>query len=354
MTHKERVIASFRHQQPDRTPYVIGFTQKSLAAMEQHFGGRDFLSLIDNSVYGVAAKPGPKDHWIDENTWQDEFGVQWDRSIDRDIGNVCNRVLPDRDLSKLELPDPHDPAKFEGFAEACEAGKDRFVQFGIGFSLFERAWTMRGMDTLFMDMIEAPGFVHELLDAICDYNVALVEQAVKYEIDAVHFGDDWGSQRGLLMGPKLWEEFLKRRGQGSRKVRDDPFLRHGAGGVPAAYRDRPGLLQPIPARGHGPLRDEAPLRRPPQLLGRRQHTEAPALRNGGRGARGSSAAHCGSGQGRRVHLCSGARHPRGRETREHHGDDRDRERVTEGWGGRRGERVPEAGVHGIQLAGRRG
>ncbi|MDI9586586.1 MAG: uroporphyrinogen decarboxylase family protein [Acidobacteriota bacterium] len=211
MTHKERVIASFRHQQPDRTPYVIGFTQKSLAAMERHFGGRDFLSLIDNSVYGVAAKPGPKDHWIDENTWQDEFGVQWDRSIDRDIGNVCNRVLPERDLSKLELPDPHDPAKFEGFAEACEAGKDRFVQFGIGFSLFERAWTMRGMDTLFMDMIEAPGFVHELLDAICDYNVALVEQAVKYEIDAVHFGDDWGSQRGLLMGPKLWEEFLKPR-----------------------------------------------------------------------------------------------------------------------------------------------
>ena len=211
MTHKERVIASLRHQQPDRTPYVIGFTQKSLAAMERHFGGRDFLNLIDNSVYGVAANPGPKDQWIDENTWQDEFGVQWDRSIDRDIGNVCNRVLPDRDLSKLDLPDPHAPGKFEGFAEACAAGKDRFVQFGIGFSLFERAWTMRGMDTLFMDMIEAPGFVHELLDAICDYNVALVEQAVKYEIDAVHFGDDWGSQRGLLMGPKLWEEFLKPR-----------------------------------------------------------------------------------------------------------------------------------------------
>lgn len=211
MTHKERVIASFRHQQPDRTPYVIGFTQKSLTAMEQYFGGRDFLKLIDNSVHGVAANPGPRDQWIDENTWQDEFGVQWDRSIDRDIGNVCNRVLPDRDLSKLDLPDPHDPAKFQGFAEACEAGKDRFVQFGIGFSLFERAWTLRGMDTLFMDMIEAPGFVHELLDAICDYNVALVEQAVKYDIDAVHFGDDWGSQRGLLMGPKLWEEFLKPR-----------------------------------------------------------------------------------------------------------------------------------------------
>jgi uroporphyrinogen decarboxylase len=41
--------------------------------------------------------------------------------------------------------------------------------------------------------------------------VALVEEAVKYDIDGVHFGDDWGSQRGLLMGPKLWERFLKPR-----------------------------------------------------------------------------------------------------------------------------------------------
>ncbi len=179
--------------------------------MREHYGNDDFLGLIDNAVQGVAPAPGPKDHWPDENTWQDEFGVQWDRSVDRDIGNVCNRVLPERDLENLEMPDPADPAKFEGFAESCAAGNGKFVQFGIGFSLFERAWTMRGMDTLFMDMLEAPDFVDALLDAICDYNVALVEQAVKYDIDAVHFGDDWGSQRGLLMGPELWARFIKPR-----------------------------------------------------------------------------------------------------------------------------------------------
>jgi uroporphyrinogen-III decarboxylase len=27
--------------------------------------------------------------------------------------------------------------------------------------------------------------------------------------DCVHFGDDWGQQRGLLMGPELWRDFLK-------------------------------------------------------------------------------------------------------------------------------------------------
>jgi uroporphyrinogen decarboxylase len=159
----------------------------------------------------VGAAPGPKAKWPDQNTWQDEFGVQWDRSVDRDIGNVCNLLIPERDLSGLELPDPHAPDKFKGLAEQCARGQGRFVQFGIGFSLFERAWTMRGMANLFEDMIDDPDFVDVLLDALCDYNVALVQQAVKHPIDSVHFGDDWGSQRGLLMGPKLWRRFIKPR-----------------------------------------------------------------------------------------------------------------------------------------------
>lgn len=210
MNNKERVIASFEHRQPDRTPYTIGFTQKAAAAMTARYGD-SFWPLIDNALHGVAARPGPKDQWLSETLWQDEFGVQWDRSIDRDIGNVCNCVIPERSLDKLEMPDPLDPAKFEGLEESIAAGDGKFVQFGIGFSLFERAWTMRGMENLFMDMIEAPEFVDELLDVICDYNVAVIEQALKFDIDAIHFGDDWGSQRGLLMGPRLWERFLKPR-----------------------------------------------------------------------------------------------------------------------------------------------
>ncbi len=208
MTNRERVYASYAHQQPDRTPYFIGFTQKAMAAMVAYCGNDDFLAEIDNCFHVVQVNPGPKDEWLDESTWQDEFGVQWDRSVDRDIGNVCNCLIPERSLDDLELPAPHAPEKFEGFSDRCAEGKDKFVLFSIGFSLFERAWTLRGMETLFMDMVEAPEFVDELLDAICDYNVTLVQQAVEYEIDGVHFGDDWGAQNGLLMGPTLWERFL--------------------------------------------------------------------------------------------------------------------------------------------------
>jgi uroporphyrinogen decarboxylase len=60
-----------------------------------------------------------------------------------------------------------------------------------------------------MDFIENPAFAHELLGAIGDFQLAQVQEALKYDIDAVYFGDDWGSQRGLIMGPALWREFIK-------------------------------------------------------------------------------------------------------------------------------------------------
>jgi uroporphyrinogen decarboxylase len=191
----------------------MGLTQRAHDTMVERYGNDDYLKLIDNSIHGVHARPGPKDTWLSETVWQDEFGVQWDRSIDRDIGNVCNCVIPDRNLDRVGFPDPAAPDKFAGFAEAVAAGQQqgKFIQFSLGFSLFERAWTMRGMENFFLDMVEAPAFVDELLDTLCDYNVALVKRAVEYDIDAVHFGDDWGSQRGLLMGPKLWERFIRPR-----------------------------------------------------------------------------------------------------------------------------------------------
>jgi len=210
MTSKERVIAALRHRQPDRTPYCLGLTHKAREAMNERYG-EAWSSQVRNDVHGVSAKPGPKAGMVSETIRQDEFGVQWDIRVDKDIGVVCNCLLPDRNLDRLELPDPRDPAKFDGFDQACAAGQDRFVQFGIGFSLFERAWTLRGMENLFLDMIEAPAFVDELLDRLCDYNVALATRAVAYPIDAIHFGDDWGSQRGLLMGRDLWERFLMPR-----------------------------------------------------------------------------------------------------------------------------------------------
>ena len=60
MTNRDRVYAAFTHQQPDRTPYMIGFTQKALTAMAERYGDGEWRTQIDNCATGVAASPAPE------------------------------------------------------------------------------------------------------------------------------------------------------------------------------------------------------------------------------------------------------------------------------------------------------
>jgi uroporphyrinogen decarboxylase len=110
----------------------------------------------------------------------------------------------------------------------------------LGFSLFERAWTMAGMETILVGMVEDPPFVHALLDGILAFNLAIIERACSRDIDAMQFGDDWGQQRGLLMGPTLWREFIKprvRRMYGLVKSRGKKVFIHSCGKVDTLFPD---------------------------------------------------------------------------------------------------------------------
>ncbi len=124
-------------------------------------------------------------------------------------GNSSSQRLQERSLAGYQFPDPSDPRRYAGLPAFIAAHADRFRIVNIGFSLFERAWTLRSMPELMIDMLEAPAWVDELLTAITAYNLGIIERVVQYDIDAVMFGDDWGGQQGLLTGARLWRRFLK-------------------------------------------------------------------------------------------------------------------------------------------------
>jgi uroporphyrinogen decarboxylase len=210
MTKRDVVKTVLEGGRPPYTPWSFRFTAEPKAALCSHFGcqpselirhtGCHILEL--GSEIGFFETVGPDLH-------KDVFGVVWDRSMDKDIGMPASYLLNEpADLDRLEFPDPQHPRFFEDIERRIEEFPDRFRLFDIGFSLFERAWTLRSMEQLLMDMIEEPEFVHALLTRIADYNIAQVEKALEYEIDAVYFGDDWGQQRGLIMGYEKWKEFL--------------------------------------------------------------------------------------------------------------------------------------------------
>jgi uroporphyrinogen decarboxylase len=209
MTDREAVRAALEHRRPEHVPWDMGFTFEAAEKLREHYGRQDLDGVLGNHVLTIGAGGGGKSADLGDGRLRDAFGVIWDRSVDKDIGNVSNCVLPEPTLASFEWPDPTPPDLPDRIERTIAWRPERFRVFSIGFSLYERAWTMRGMERLMMDFYDHPDFVHELLNTIADWNIAQVRVALETDIDAVHFGDDWGQQRGLQMGPALWREFIR-------------------------------------------------------------------------------------------------------------------------------------------------
>jgi uroporphyrinogen decarboxylase len=207
MNKREIMRATLSWQRPPYVPWSFGFTYEAREKLVEHYGDAEVDEGFGNHVVGLGNSIGfMKD--IGGGFVQDAFGVVWDRRVDKDIGNVREPQLRAPTLDGYEFPDPLNPQFFEDIPGKIESHGDLFRVFSIGFSLYERAWTLRGMEDLLVDFVDHPEFVHELLNAIADYNIAQIRHAHSYDIDAFYFGDDWGQQTSLQMGPKLWREFI--------------------------------------------------------------------------------------------------------------------------------------------------
>ena len=207
MTKREIIHAVLDGQKPPYVPWSCGFTKEAGAKLQAYFTAVELEDALQNHLLKLGSDIGVFTD-LGNNHLQDVFGVVWDRSIDKDIGNVEGCILSEPTLENYTFPDPLDQRFFADIPERIAKYGDRFRVFQIGFSLYERAWTLRGMQNLLMDFYDHPEFIQELLNTIADYNIAQVKEALKYDIDAVYFGDDWGQQRGLQMGPKLWRNFI--------------------------------------------------------------------------------------------------------------------------------------------------
>ncbi|MBN1247347.1 MAG: uroporphyrinogen-III decarboxylase-like protein, partial [Anaerolineae bacterium] len=243
MTHREIICAVLDGQRPPYVPWSMGFTLEAAEKLQAHYGRDDLEPVLDNHILSLGNGVGFFDDVADAfgpDHVRDVFRVVWDRSVDKDIGIVEGQVLPRPTLEGYTFPDPHDLRFFEDIPGKLAKYGDRYRVFSIGFSLYERAWTLRGMANLMMDFYDHPGFVHELLGAIADYNIAQVEKAVTYDIDAVYFGDDWGQQRGLQMGPRLWHTFIApqlKRMYGAVKDAGKRVFIHSCGDVDELFDD---------------------------------------------------------------------------------------------------------------------
>ena len=207
MNKREIIRLTLEGGIPPYVPWSFKFTQEPTELLCRYFGVQDLDLPAGNHILNLGSDIGFFDE-LPQSRFRDVFGVIWDRSVDKDIGIPLEPVLWQPNLAGYEFPDPEDTRFFDKIESEISAKPELFRVFQIGFSLFERAWTLRGMENFLMDFCLYPDFAHELLGRIADYNIIQINKALEYEIDAIYFGDDWGQQSGLIMGYELWREFI--------------------------------------------------------------------------------------------------------------------------------------------------
>jgi len=210
---REIVIDALNHKQGP-VPHQINYT-KVYEAKEAQARGKavDLDALFDNCM---ALNKYKRNRVIEPGVEVDLFGVKWDKRNDNggDIGVtfdppiISTEIKHDGSYYNYTMPEP-DIGFARSQAEKLEKDSgDYFRMFGITVTLYERVWNLRGMENTLTDFICEPDFVHHILGKITDHHLALLDAVLDYDFDAFYFGDDWGSQKALIMGADIWREFI--------------------------------------------------------------------------------------------------------------------------------------------------
>ncbi len=148
-------------------------------------------------------------HFMGPQKDRSEWGFTW-QQLDETMGQPSEPVIQDwQDLSRLKVPNPSEPQRFQDITEFNRRYPDRFRIASLGLSGFTTMSFLRGFDHLMIDMVENPSFVQALADCVFGFEERLIANLPQYGFDAVGFFDDWGTQKGMFLSPACWRRIFK-------------------------------------------------------------------------------------------------------------------------------------------------
>jgi uroporphyrinogen decarboxylase len=244
MTPRERVQAALEHREPDRVPIdvcpgsfstIIGQGYERLKAHlgieseTQYMKRKSGTAILDERVaqrLHVDTRPlllGSPDGWQDvyyeDGSFQDEFGVVWQRAGDGHYAPTGNplRDATLADLDAYSWPDPLNPGRTRGLREQAQRmhGETPYaivLSLPVGFVHISQY--LRGYEQWLMDIVLNPDFFEALLDRTLYWwltmSGAVLDEAGPCT-DVVAFGDDVAFQDRPMVDLARYRKLFKPR-----------------------------------------------------------------------------------------------------------------------------------------------
>jgi uroporphyrinogen decarboxylase len=149
--------------------------------------------------------------WFDIGDYVDEWGCTFTNIHDGIVGEVKQPIVTDEqwhDISKVHFPEELLTIDIDKVNAFC-ASTDQFVLQSDLARPFERMQFIRGTENLLVDFALKPKKMFDFMAKMHDFYCRLLELWAKTDVDGLFFMDDWGTQRNLLINPKMWVEVIK-------------------------------------------------------------------------------------------------------------------------------------------------
>lgn len=228
MTAREQLIRTLKREGYDTVPGDIVLTPPKMAEFDSVSGGasvEEYFGLLHRAVFPgyIPSYPGDGTALFEGMELPgrfrvDPFGVGMAGGSDEAYHMVhfhsplageetsLNRIL-DHPLPRFSAERRQELSR--EIASIREAG---FAAMGwMEQTIWERAWLIRGMNELMMEMMTGDERADALLDRITDHSCTTAELLASCGSDIIALGDDIGMQSSLMMSPELWRGALKPR-----------------------------------------------------------------------------------------------------------------------------------------------
>ena len=219
LTPKENLLRAIRHDQPEWVPTAV-----------------EGLAWIGPPVVERCTAAG-----------RDAFGVHWSYEARAEGGTFPTsggHTITDlaRWKEQITIPDIDAMAWDTIATYADQIDRDQHLLCGfIEMGLFERSYLLLGMSEALMGYVAEPDQMYELLGALADYKIRLIERLDDVaNLDMVWYGDDWGTQDRLFLRPETWREIVKPHTQrlyDAMKRRGLLINQHSCGKIEAVFED---------------------------------------------------------------------------------------------------------------------
>ena len=226
MTPREIVLAQIRHRETTPVPFTLGFEGDVADRLDAHYGGKSWRDRLTPYIVRCGGIPTmdkeplsgtgvpPVLHGRDAHATygRDKFGTLWRLDLRPFHLEVPAMQQPSFDGYAFPTADVFlAPGLKETVEQAKREHPGSFTLVNVPWGLWEHCWAIRGFENALMDCIAEPDFFEELLDRLTNLFLAHVAQCAAVPTDAIMFGDDWGDQRGVTVGPDRWRKFFKPR-----------------------------------------------------------------------------------------------------------------------------------------------